>query len=125
MGSKLADKGDKKYGASSNDGDPDGDYLYNSMRQVVSEGMNHITKTLMQTSRYDDGAGIIRSEVGEYNADGDLVNSAGELQTVRGQENIPMRPLVINNNNAAYNLSNNRYVSVRITTSNYSIAYCL
>lgn len=98
---------DKKFGGAANNAEVEGDYLYNSMRQVVSEGMNHITKTLMQTSRYDDGTGIIRSEVGEYNVDsiGDLVNSSGELQT-RGQENIPLRPLMINNNIASNDLNN-------------------
>lgn len=88
------------------DADTDSDFLYNSMRQVVSEGMNHITKTLMQTGGYDEGAGFVASDDA-----GDLVNSAGELQT-RGQENIPLRPLVMSNNNnynmnVAQNMPNN------------------
>ncbi|XP_055313578.1 muscle calcium channel subunit alpha-1 isoform X5 [Sitodiplosis mosellana] len=81
--------------------DADNDFLYNSMRQVVSEGMNHITKTLMQTGGYGEGA-----EFGSDSA-GDPINSTGELQT-RGQENIPLRPLVMsNNNNYNMNVSQN------------------
>lgn len=101
IANKLNSKGNNKNDKNNTiDGDGDGDFLYNSMRQVVSEGMNHITKTLMQSGGYDDSAGIIGSDNGDYNIDsiGDLVNSAGELQT-RGQENIPLRPLVVNNNN--------------------------
>lgn len=109
-GGKTNAKLNKRYGVGSSDGnteaDNDADFLYNSMRQVVSEGMNHITKTLMQTGGYDGG----RDEEGFIGADsaGDAVNSmTGELQT-RGQENIPLRPLVIsNNNNYSMNVSQN------------------
>lgn len=118
-GNKANLKMNKRYGMGigmgmgmgSNDGnteaDNDADFLYNSMRQVVSEGMNHITKTLMQTGGYDgerdDGSGFIGSD-----SAGDPVNTmTGELQT-RGQENIPLRPLVIsNNNNYSINVSQN------------------
>lgn len=99
-------KMNKRYGMSAMseadaEAEADGDFLYNSMRQVVSEGMNHITKTLMQTGGYGEGAEFADSA-------GDPINSAGELQT-RGQgENIPLRPLVIsNNNNYNMNVSQN------------------
>lgn len=90
-------KMNKRYGMSvmsetDAEAEADSDFLYNSMSQVVSEGMNHITKTLMQTGGYGEGAEFSDSA-------GDPINSAGELQT-RGQgENIPLRPLVISNNN--------------------------
>lgn len=82
--------------------DADNEFLYNSMRQVVSEGMNHITKTLMQAGGYGEGDDFINSD-----SIGDPVNSTGELQT-RGQENIPLQPLVMsNNNNYNMNVSQN------------------
>lgn len=111
MGNKANGKMNKRYGMTTidaeNEAEVDGDFLYNSMRQVVSEGMNHITKTLMQTGGYSESeGGFVQSD-----AAGDLVNSSGELQT-RGQENIPLRPLVISNNNnynmnVAQNMPNN------------------
>lgn len=109
MGAKANGKMNKRYGMTTidaeNEAEADGDFLYNSMRQVVSEGMNHITKTLMQTGGYNEGDGYVQSD-----AAGDLVNSSGELQT-RGQENIPLRPLVIsnisNNNNYSMNVAQN------------------
>lgn len=105
LGNKSNGKMNKRYGLSATEGiseaEADADYLYNSMRQVVSEGMNHITKTLMQTGGYGES-----DFVGSDSA-GDPVNSAGELQT-RGEENIPLRPLVIsNNNNYNMNVSQN------------------
>lgn len=111
LGSKISNKANgkmnKRYGMSGQqsidqEAEADADFLYNSMRQVVSEGMNHITKTLMQTGGYDDGAGFIGKD-----SVGDPINSSGELQT-RGQENIPLRPLVMsNNNNYNMNVSQN------------------
>lgn len=82
------------------DADNDADYLYNSMQHAVSEGMNHITQTLINTGAYDDGAETIINPNNHCKIDaiGDLVNSTGELQT-RGQEHIPLRPLVVTNNN--------------------------
>lgn len=116
-GGKANLKMNKRYGMSmgmsmgstegNTEADNDADILYNSMRQVVSEGMNHITKTLMQTGGYDgsheEGSGFIGAD-----SAGDPVNTmTGELQT-RGQENIPLRPLVIsNNNNYSMNVSQN------------------
>lgn len=100
-------KMNKRYGMSAMseadaEAEADGDFLYNSMRQVVSEGMNHITKTLMQTGGYADDAGFVGAD-----SAGDPINSTGELQT-RGQENIPLRPLVVsNNNNYSMNVSQN------------------
>lgn len=102
MGNKVNGKMNKRYGMETidaeNEADLDGEFLYSSMRQVVSEGMTHITKTLMQTGGYNEDGGFVQSD-----AAGDLVNSSGELQT-RGQENIPLRPLVISNNNN-YNMN--------------------
>lgn len=116
MGNKANGKMNKRYMSTidaENEAEADGDFLYNSMRQVVSEGMNHITKTLMQTGGYnEDGSGGDGGGFDVQNdAVGDLVNSTGELQT-RGQENIPLRPLVISNNNnynmnVAQNMPNN------------------
>lgn len=105
LGNKSNGKMNKRYGLGANDditeAEADADFLYNSMRQVVSEGMNHITKTLMQTGGYESGDFIASDSAG------DPVNSAGELQT-RGEENIPLRPLVIsNNNNYNMNVSQN------------------
>lgn len=111
-GGKANAKINKRYGIgmglTESNAEADNDALYNSMRQVVSEGMNHITKTLMQTGGYDggghdEGGGFISAD-----SAGDPVNSmTGELQT-RGQENIPLRPLVIsNNNNYSMNVSRN------------------
>lgn len=116
MANKNANKsnivGDKKFEMNTIDSDGENDFMYNSMRQVVSDGMNHITKTFMGSGGYDDGTQILGQESGDFNVDsiGDLVNSMGELQT-RGQENIPLRPLVMNNNimNATHNVSPNRY----------------
>lgn len=104
--------GDKKFEMNTIDSDGENDFIYNSMRQVVSDGMNHITKTFMGSGEYDDGTQILGQESVDYNVDsiGDMVNSVGELQT-RGQESIPLRPLVMNNNimNATHNVSPNRY----------------
>lgn len=103
-GNKQANgKMNKRYGMGSmnetdGEAEADNEFLYNTMRNVVSEGMNHITKTLMQTGGYGESAGYVGSD-----SAGDPINSAGELQT-RGQENIPMRPLVISNNNI-YNMN--------------------
>lgn len=82
------------------DADNDGDYLYNSMHHAVSEGMNHITQTLINTGAFDEGgdALIKANNACKMDSIGDMINSAGELQT-RGQEHIPLRPLVVNNNN--------------------------
>lgn len=61
--------------------------MYGSMQRGLADGMNHITKTIMQT-RLGDGSGTMAG-------DGlDLMSSTGELQTRR--ENIPMRPLMVN-----------------------------
>lgn len=94
--------------------DGEGDFLYNSMRQVVSDGMNHITKTLMQGQRVDGGiddvAGMMGSENDEYNFP-NMGNIAGnnDMPSHR-QENIPMRPLMINNNNNNNNNPNNNMI---------------
>lgn len=112
IGKKSANKGstgvDKRFEMDTMESDGD-DFLYNSMRQVVSEGMNHITKTLMRTGGYDDGTQIIGQETGEYNNDctGDMVNYVGDIQA-RNQESIPLRPLVINNNNNTTTTSHNQ-----------------
>lgn len=94
-----SNKIDRKHG---HDGDGEGDFLYNSMRQVVSDGMNHITKTLMHGQRAigdTDDAGMMGSEGDEYNFPnmGSIVGN-NDMPSHR-QENIPMRPLMINNNN--------------------------
>lgn len=80
---------EKKY--SRNDVDGDGDFLYNSMHQVVTDGMNHITQTIMH--RRGGPGGDEQFMTGE---DGDLINQDGELQT-RGREDIPLQPLSMNN----------------------------
>lgn len=96
------------------DADGEGDFLYNSMRQVVSEGMNHITKTLMQGQRVGGGgsdeAGMMGSEGDEYHFPnmGSIVGS-NDMPSHR-QENIPMRPLMINNNNNNNNNPNNNMI---------------
>lgn len=106
IATKRNNKIDRKY-MGNTETDADNDFLYNSMRQVVVDGMNHITKTLMH-GRHGDGTGIIGSESDNYNLDslGDLVNSSGELKTSSGQENIPLRPLMMNNSMTAANETN-------------------
>lgn len=96
------------------DADGEGDFLYNSMRQVVSDGMNHITKTLMQGQRVDgdtDDARMMGSEVDEYNFPnmGSSVAGNNYIPSHR-QENIPMRPLMMNNNNNNNNNPNNNMI---------------
>lgn len=91
---------DRKHG---HDADGEGDFLYNSMRQVVSEGMNHITKTLMQGQRVVGGvddAAMMGSDGDDYNFPnmGSGIVGNNDMPSHR-QENIPMRPLMINNNN--------------------------
>lgn len=72
--------------------DGDSDFLYNSMHQVVTDGMNHITQTLMQ-GRSD----LCGNEYEKFTGpDGDLVNRDGELQTY-SREDIPLRQLTSNN----------------------------
>lgn len=94
VASKIASRSnnnlDKKYARNNVDGD--GDFLYNSMHQVVTDGMNHITQTIMQ-GRPSSGVGSNETFTGP---DGDLVNKDGELQT-QYREDIPLQPLTINN----------------------------
>lgn len=66
------------------------DEMYGSMQRGLSDGMNHITKSMMQ-SRIGGLSGVGGSS-GIIN---DMVSSTGELQPHR-RENIPMRPLMIN-----------------------------
>lgn len=62
------------------------DYVYKTMQRELADGMNHITKSILQTR-----VGISDS--------GDTISCAtGELQTLR--ENIPMRPLMLNGSGA-------------------------
>lgn len=75
-----------------NEADSDGDFLYNSMHQVVTDGMNHITQTLMQ-GRPSIGGNQYEKFTGP---DGDLVNRDGELQTYC-REDIPLQQLASNN----------------------------
>lgn len=115
VSSKIASRSnnnlDKKYARNNVDGD--GDFLYNSMHQVVTEGMNHITQTIMQ-GRPGSGVGSSETFTGP---DGDLVNRDGELQT-HGREDIPLQPLTMNGANSTVgpngrqfaNQSNPRYV---------------
>lgn len=67
------------------------DPMYNSMQRGLSEGMNHITKSIMNSS----GRGGIMSLGGNLGVDGDLVNDKGDLEIPR-RENIPLRPLMVN-----------------------------
>lgn len=109
-----SNKVDRSHGK---DIDGEGDFLYNSMRQVVSDGMNHITKTLMHGQRIgggvrggdtDDG-GMMGDDYPNYtNRGGDAADDDDDMPPHR-QENIPMRPLMIqgNNNNNNNNPNNN------------------
>ncbi|XP_037051066.1 muscle calcium channel subunit alpha-1 isoform X2 [Bradysia coprophila] len=65
------------------------DEVYGSMQRGLSDGMNHIAKSIMQ-SRIGGLSGGGSSEIIN-----DMVSSTGELQPHR-RENIPMRPLMIN-----------------------------
>lgn len=69
------------------------DEVYGSMQRGLSDGMNHIAKSIMQ-SRIGglSGGGGGGGSSGIIN---DMVSSTGELQPHR-RENIPMRPLMIN-----------------------------
>lgn len=77
------------------------DPLYNTMQRELADGMNHITKTIMQArigaNGDNNGGGIVgfNSDNGIGIGDNDLMNTnTGELQIYR--ENIPMRPLMVN-----------------------------
>lgn len=91
-----------------------------SVKHGLSAGK---AKKIIQIDGYDDGrhfvggrgedveartGGVVGGHVGFVGIDhlGDPVNSAGELQT-RVQQNIPMRPLVINSNNNHQNYGSN------------------
>lgn len=63
--------------------------MYGSMQRGLADGMNHITKTIMQTRAGDGTMMMVDGGSGL-----DLMSSTGELQTRR--ENIPMRPLMVN-----------------------------
>lgn len=94
-----SNKIDRKH---AHDADGEGDFLYNSMRQVVSDGMNNITKTLMQGQRVGsdtDDARMMGSEVDEYNFPNMGSIAGNNDMPSHRQENIPMRPLMMNNNN--------------------------
>lgn len=95
VSSKIASKSnhhlEKKHGRNT-EVDSDGDFLYNSMHQVVTDGMNHITQTLMQ-GRPGMGGNQYEKFTGP---DGDLVNRDGELQTYC-REDIPLQQLAPNN----------------------------
>lgn len=108
VSNKLATKNnnlDKKYARNNVDGD--GDFLYNSMHQVVTDGMNHITQTILQGRQPD--AMIHETFEGP---DGDLVNKDGELQT-HTREDIPMQPLTLNNGRGTHDIGNPRYVQIK------------
>lgn len=70
-------------------GDDGKDEMYSSMQRGLSDGMNNITKSIMQ-SRIGGLSGG-----GSSGIINDMVSSTGELQPHR-RENIPMRPLMIN-----------------------------
>ena len=84
------DNGDK--GAHLSNSDP----LYNSMQRGLSDGMNHIAKSIL----HHHGGGIIsggnshRGGLIGFDSGGDMISSTGELQTRR--EDIPLRPLMLN-----------------------------
>lgn len=65
------------------------DEEYSSMQRGLSDGMNHIAKSIMH-SRIGGMSGG-----GSSGIINDMVSSTGELQPHR-RENIPMRPLMIN-----------------------------
>lgn len=66
------------------------DEVYSSMQRGLSDGMNHIAKSIMQSR-----IGGLSSGGGSTGIINDMVSSTGELQPHR-RENIPMRPLMIN-----------------------------
>lgn len=68
-------------------GDDGKDEMYSSMQRGLSDGMNNITKSIMQSR--------IGGMTGSSGIINDMVSSTGELQPHR-RENIPMRPLMIN-----------------------------
>lgn len=93
-----ADKEGAASAASMGAGDP----VYASMQRGLSDGMNHIAQSIMNTG----GRGGIMSVGGGGSGvalgmmDGDLVSSStGELETPR-RENIPLRPLMLNGSSA-------------------------
>lgn len=96
---------DKKYGYS----EDNGDFLYNTMRQVVNDGMTQITKTLMEDANEtsnSDGENR-HSRYNDYSAQ--LSGLYDNDMQRRGQENIPLRPLMLNDtrDNANHNNQTN------------------
>lgn len=84
------------------------EYEYRSMRQGVAESMNHITKSLMHNR--SNGMSLRESDEYNYPNAGNFIGMGGgkEMQ-MTAQENIPMRPLMMNNinNNNDNNLNHN------------------
>lgn len=70
-------------------GDDGKDEMYSSMQRGLSDGMNHIAKSIMHSRMGGLSGG------GSSGVINDMVSSTGELQPHR-RENIPMRPLMIN-----------------------------
>lgn len=107
IGSKGKD-GNKKLGESTID-----EFDYDPMRDVVEGGMNHITKTLMQNR--SNGSGMHDVDEYEMANTGNFIGIGGgrSFQPANQQENIPMRPLLMNkniNNNDNNNPNNNMIV---------------
>lgn len=75
---------------SRNSTEDDKDEMYSSMQRGLSDGMNHVAKSIMQ-SRIGGLSGG-----GSSGIINDMVSSTGELQPSHRRENIPMRPLMIN-----------------------------
>lgn len=85
-------------------GDLHGDPMYSSMQRGLSDGMNHITKSILHHGGVSGRGATLQNVVSGGRSDGslglvdgDLVSSTGELQTPR-RENIPLRPLMLNGN---------------------------
>lgn len=89
IGAKSNNNLDKSMMGSGSDLRPDS--MYYSMQRGLSDGMNHITKSIMN----NNGRGGIMSLGGNLGIDGDFVNDRGDLQIPR-RENIPLRPLMLN-----------------------------
>lgn len=84
------------------------DFEYRSMRQGVAESMNHITKSIMHNR--SNGMNFRENDEYNYVGAGNLIGMSGEKELrMNAQENIPMRPLMMNNinNNNDNNLNNN------------------
>lgn len=89
-------RGNNKMKKKYNYNEDNGDFLYSTMRQVVNDGMSHITNTLMEDRAEMSNDDNENKDSGYIDYRAQLSGRSGRDGQRRGGENIPLRPLVFN-----------------------------